>query len=403
MSLSAAEPSSRPRRRIGIDAACWSNDRGYGRFAREISRALVELAPEHEFLAVGDAATLADAPVVAANLLGVPVELGASPARAAAAAGYRTARDLLRLSRAVWRLRPDVFFFPSVYSYFPMPPGQRALVTVHDAIAERHPELIFPARRDRLFWDLKLRLALRQSPLVLTVSRHAAAEIERFRRVAPHRLRVALEAPAAAFRPPAPAEIAAARDRVGVPPRAPYFTYVGGLGPHKRVDVILRAHARLCDEPGRDVHLVLVGPHASDVFLSRVDELRSLAVELGAGIRLHWPGFLADDDLRGLYGGAVATLLPSESEGFGLPAVEAAACGTPVVATRESPLPELLAGGGLFVAPGCVDELVAAMRRLLDDDAGREALGRVARERAARLSWREGARAVLAALAEAAR
>ena len=85
-----------------------------------------------------------------------------------------------------------------------------------------------------------------------------------------------------------------------------------------------------------------------------------------------------------------------------MPAVEAAACGTPVIATTESPLPELLEGGGFFVEPGSLDALTGAMRRLLDDDGTRDAMGRQALLKARALSWAHGAELVHAALVEAA-
>ena len=119
--------------------------------------------------------------------------------------------------------------------------------------------------------------------------------------------------------------------------------------------------------------------------------------ECGTAEFVRWTGYLPDADLRHLLTGTRALLLPSENEGFGLPAVEAAACGAPVVATTASPLPQLLAGGGYFVAPGDVAGLVAGMRALLDDGE-RERRGRVALERATRLTWRASARATLAAL-----
>ena len=117
---------------------------------------------------------------------------------------------------------------------------------------------------------------------------------------------------------------------------------------------------------------------------------------------VHWTGFLPDSELRHLHTGAVALLLPSACEGFGLPAVEAAACGTPVVATTASPLPQLLEGGGLFVKPGDAPALEAAIRQLLTDDLGRARMARTALERARALSWRRGAEAAMAALHEAA-
>jgi glycosyltransferase involved in cell wall biosynthesis len=98
----------------------------------------------------------------------------------------------------------------------------------------------------------------------------------------------------------------------------------------------------------------------------------------------------------------VALVLLSAGEGFGLPAVEAAACRTPVIATTASPLPQLLEGGGLFVAPGEVAAATAAMRRLLHDEPLRQVMAGAARRRAAALSWECCARHTFAAIEEAA-
>ena len=99
---------------------------------------------------------------------------------------------------------------------------------------------------------------------------------------------------------------------------------------------------------------------------------------------MKWTGFVADEDLRHLHAGALALVLPSACEGFGLPAVEAAACGAPVIATTESPLPELLEGGGVFVAPGDEAALTAAMRLMLADEPARAGMAARALERAVR-------------------
>ena len=113
-------------------------------------------------------------------------------------------------------------------------------------------------------------------------------------------------------------------------------------------------------------------------------------------------GFVPDDELRHLLSGATALVLPSENEGFGLPAVEAAACGTPVIATTASPLPELLEGGGIFVAPRDDVSLIAAMRSLATNRELRCELGARAYDRASVLTWAKSARSALAAVYEAA-
>jgi glycosyltransferase involved in cell wall biosynthesis len=387
--------------RIGVDAACLANGRGYGRFTRELLAALVEAAREHQFVLYGDRASLRSAALDAPNVRVVHVAQHVSPAHAAAADGYRSPSDMLRLTRAVWRDRPDVFWSPSVYTYFPLPPGQPSLVTIHDTITERFPELTMPTRRARLFWNAKVRLALWQATLVLTVSDFAAAEIEEILGVPSDRLRVAGEAAARSFEPGTAEQAADASREAGVPAGAPWFTYVGGFTPHKNVDDIVRAHGVLVGEAlegGAPVpYLVLVGTTSADNFHGVGAGIHEAIAKCGTAEFVRWTGFMPDDALSRLLTGTRALILPSQNEGFGLPAVEAAACGAPVVATTASPLPQLLDGGGYFVAPGDHDALVAGMRALLDDDE-RDRRGRVARERASRLTWRASARATLAAL-----
>lgn len=365
-------------------------------------RALVAHAPEDEFLCIGDRASLDAFPLEAPNMRRLEVSLSASPTVAAAADGHRSLGDMFALTRAVRAARPDVFFSPSVYTYFPLPPGQRAVVTIHDAIVERFPELTLPSARARLFWKLKVGLAIRQARLILTVSDYAAGEIERMLRVPRRRLRVAVEAPAAIYEPSDPADIARARQAWPLGD-APYFVYVGGFNPHKRVDAVLRAHAEVTRDTGRQApHLLLVGRMSGDVFHGEGDRLRAIVREEGTEALVHWTGFVPDEELRHVHSGATAVVLASESEGFGLPAVEGAACGTPVIATRESPLPSLLARGGIFVAPGSVPEIAAAMRSLLDSPARRREMGAVAFTQAKALSWQAGAAAAYEALREAA-
>jgi glycosyltransferase involved in cell wall biosynthesis len=391
--------------RIGVDGSCWANSRGYGRYAREIFSVMVSEAPDEEFICFVDERAREAFPVSGPNVREVLVRQSTSPTKAAVSGDSRSPLDMLRFTRAVHREAPDVFFSPSVYTYFPLPLRQRAVVVIHDAIAERFPELTLPSRRARLFWRAKVALAVRQSRLVLTVSEYSGRQLREYLKIPADRLRVAVEAPAAVFSPqPDTSQIDAVAQKVGLPAGAKWFVYVGGFNPHKNVGAIVQAHARLVAECSENApHLLLIGSTHSDGFFDELNEIRRLIANEGTGHLVLWPGFVADEDLRSLHAGSLGLVLLSESEGFGLPAVEAAACGCPVIATTESPLPQLLHDGGYFVGPGDVEGTLEAMRSLTSDPSTRERLGNAAVVRARELSWSRAAETVLGTLREAAR
>lgn len=389
--------------RIGVDATCWANERGYGRYTRELVTALAPQASAHELICFLDERAAERFELRAANVRSRIVPQTVAPTVAASSGSRRSLGDMLRLGNAVRREKVDVFFSPSVYSYFPLPPRLPAVITVHDAIAERFPHLTLPTRFDRWAWAAKVRLALMQARLVLTVSEYAADEVSAYLGVPRARLRVTLEGVAEAYQPSeSQGQIREAAARVGLPPGARWLTYVGGFGPHKYVDVLVRAHARVAAaRKTAPPFLVLSGPGA-DGFHTDVAAVRRAVSECGTEHLVRWAGYCSDQELRHLHSGAVALMLVSASEGFGLPAVEAARCGTPVIATTESPLPQLLEGGGLFVKPGEVGPIADAIERLLSDENARSAMGARARQRAAALSWPRAARVALDALEEVA-
>jgi glycosyltransferase involved in cell wall biosynthesis len=210
---------------------------------------------------------------------------------------------------------------------------------------------------------------------------------------------VTLEGVSDVYRPSERAEdIAAAAARAGVPAGARWLMYVGGFGPHKHVDLLVRAHAQVARRPSQPpVALLLAGP-SEDGFHDDVAGIRRTVQECGTGDLVRWIGYVPDEELRHLHSGAVALLLVSASEGFGLPAVEAARCGTPVIATTESPLPDILTRGGVFVAPGSVLAITRAIDQLLADEPERRAMGARALAAASALSWTRSARVALDAL-----
>ncbi len=383
--------------RIGVDASCWSNRRGFGRFTRCLLHELapLALARGHRLVLVADRATLTD-PDLPPGVELVPVDLSVPATEAAAAGGSRSVRDMIRMTRAALGVHADVFFFPATYSYVPVP-RTPVVVTAHDAIAESLPDLVVPARLDRWRWAAKQRLALRRAALVLTVSEAAKNDVVTTLHVSSERVRVVAEAADPRFVSDgggthAPSCIAAVDGR-------PYLLYVGGFSPHKNIVNLVRAFDLVLDEHPLAV-LVLAGDTEGDPFLSSTADVRAAVSSMRHRNSVIVTGFVSDDDLVHLYQGAVATVLVSLGEGFGLPVAESLACGTPVVASDIPALRELAGEAGRYVDPGDEVQIAEGMAELLADPALRDRMAKVGIARAASLSWARAADTVLGLLEE---
>jgi glycosyltransferase involved in cell wall biosynthesis len=318
---------------------------------------------------------------------------------AASAEGRRSIADLWAMSRALARVPADCLFFPTVYSFVPVWTRRPVIVGIHDVIAERLPEHVFNSARTRRFWSAKVWMAARQATRVMTVSRHAAAGVMQQLRVPQSRIRIVSEAPAAAFRPDAGVDAARRALRAaGVPDGVRFFLYVGGIAPHKNLMALVDA----MDQLPADVHLVIVGDVESDSFRSSYSELAARTEKDGRG-RVQFTGRLQDEIVAGLMRLAQALVLPSFDEGFGLPAIEAAACGSVVIVTRNSAMPDVLGDAALYVDPRDGASIVGAMQRVLGDEALRTALGARAAARARDCSWEAAAGQMIAMFEELAR
>ena len=324
-----------------------------------------------------------------------------APTDAASASGHRRLSDVLRMTRAAQSCRCDAFFFPSTYTWFPVP-GTRTVVTVHDAIAESQPNAIFSHRRSRTLWTLKQRAALRSARQVLTVSEAARDDVERVLRVPPHRLTVINEAPDQRFHPTMPEDRAVALAKYALGEADPYLLYVGGISPHKNLEVLVEAFGMIAAHHPT-AKLVIAGDTADDPFLSSTGQILSAVATSPARERIVLTGFVPDADLVALYGGAVALVQPSRGEGFGLTAAEAAACGTPVVASAIPALEELLGDAALYADPRRPEQFAAALDKLLLDRIVRERLALLGSARAAQWSWAAAADTTIAVLEAVAR
>ena len=175
-----------------------------------------------------------------------------------------------------------------------------------------------------------------------------------------------------------------------------YLLHTGGHDVVKNLPRLLDAFASLVGQ-GRDLSLVIAGEHGPDT-----SAVIGRAAMLGLLERVSLPGYVSRQDLVALYRGAAALVYPSYTEGFGLPVLEAMACGTPVVAARAGALPEVGGDACLYADPADAGSIAAAVVRILDEPETAAALSRGGRARAARFTWSETARKTLAVYREAA-
>jgi glycosyltransferase involved in cell wall biosynthesis len=372
------EDSNRQPIRVGIEALAWNQKTGYGRYCRELISALLRIPSRYCFtlLMEADAIGPAGAEVIRFD-----------PPRASAP--VRTLPRLLSLTRTIARAGMDLWFFPSPLNFVPVIARATVIVAVHDTIPWRYPKSIFPSYAQRVAWNIKLRLAAQQSSRLITVSDHARKSVARHFRLSEDAITIVGEAPAAVFRPLADCgALAAISERLAVPPLARMIVYHGAFAPHKNLRALARVFLRLYREPRfSDVYLVMVGSQSGP---NRV-EFQALQTICHGLDRVKFPGALADHDLALALNRATLAVLPSLEEGFGLTGLEAVACGTPLIATRSSALPDVLGDAAVYFEPQDEDTLYAHLAALLADSSRRHALRERGLKRIASLSWESGA------------
>lgn len=259
----------------------------------------------------------------------------------------------------------------------------RAVVTVHDVIPLLFPQAAPRSRKARLF-PLYRRLMAeigRRADFIVSDSETSRRDcIARMRIPATREDRV-VAVPlgvSARFTPGASAPATAAEGRT--------VLYVGRADPYKNLPVLVEAFAALCKSGLSGTRLVIAGSRDP-----RYPEAAALAQRLGIADRVRWTGYVTDDALLALYRQAAALVLPSAYEGFGLPALEAMACGTPVICSRIGALEELARDAAVYATPGDARDLALRIREVLAEPAAAARLAAAGPRRAGQLTWRRTA------------
>jgi glycosyltransferase involved in cell wall biosynthesis len=293
----------------------------------------------------------------------------------------------LRLAWEVSCHPPDVLFIPA--HVMPLVCPLPAAVTVHDLGYLHYPEAHRPL--DRWYLDWTTRRHARLAARVIADSQATRADLIRYYGADPGRIAVVYPGRDEALgRVNDPAAIAAVKARYGV--SGAYLLYLGTLQPRKNLVRLVEAFARL-PSPASGYQLVLAGKRGW-----LYDDLFARVGSLGLSDRVLFPGYVADEDKAALISGATALVYPSLYEGFGLPVLEAMACGTPVLTSNVSSLPEVAGDAALLIDPLEVDAIAAGMAHLTADADLRRSLVAKGYAQVRKFSWATAARQVLQVL-----
>lgn len=284
-----------------------------------------------------------------------------------------------RIPRVLRRQRCSVYHSP--YYLMPYLNPCPAVVTIHDLIPILYPHY-FTAMQ-RMIFNVSVRLAARSARVVVADSEATAADLRRRLTLDPRKVRVVLAAADPSLTRSGAEAIEGVRLAHGL--GKPYVLYVGSNKPHKNLTRLVEAWSQVKERERAE--LVIAGP-----WDQAYDAPKAAAQRLGIDREIRWLGSIPQFELAALYSGCAVFAFPSEYEGFGLPVLEAMACGAPVVCSDCSSLPEVAADAAILVAPDQSAPWAEAIERLLGDAGLRADMARRSLLRARELTWAASAR-----------
>lgn len=307
------------------------------------------------------------------------IRLGYKPWRMAVWAG-----QMAHLSFKRWT--PNASLFHAMEHLLMPLRGVPSVMTVHDLIFKLFPE--HHKRLNYIFLNRAMPLFVKRADAIIAVSEASKRDLVEHYGTDPAKITVVYEAAASDFAAPSPADIQRVRAQYQLPEQ--FLLAVGTIEPRKNYGRLLEALAILRAKYP-DLKLVLVGSKGwlYEGFFQKIDDLKM-------GEQVIFPGYVPDVDLPAFYGAAEVAVMPSVYEGFGLPVLEALACGTPVASSHAASLPELGGDAVQYFDPLNVEEMAAVLDKILDDAALQAQMREVGLRQAALFSWDRAARETLA-------
>lgn len=276
--------------------------------------------------------------------------------------------------------RADLFHLPQNGFRIPTQCSCKLVVTIHDLIPYFLPEMVRPSFLKRFTTEMPV--IVERADRIITVSATSKQDIINIFKVNPEKIVAIPSAPTSAYRPLPKSETKNwLRKTYGI--KKPYILYIGGLNPRKNVAELIYAYAKIRRILPGSQTLVILGPEGK-----HLSKLRLLGEALNiTSEELIFPGFIDSSELPRFYNGADLFVYPSLYEGFGLPPIEAMACGTPVITSNVSSLPEVVGEAALTVNPYDTLGLAETILKVLSDEALRTELSQKGRQHSQKYNW----------------
>lgn len=362
--------------RIGLDGIPLTKPKtGVGHYTFELARALSLATPADDFQLVSP---LPFAPIGDSSEQGMPPNLQAVYTETSGVGKHWWTIGL----PSYIRRNPLALFHGTNYDV-PVLGGCPTVLTIHDLASHLHPETLQSrsVRRARY----RLPIMARRATMIVTPTQVVRLEVcERFR-IKPEKVVAVHHAPRSCFRPLSLEQASETTRRLGI--EDDFLLFVGTIEPRKNLLTLVRAFADVLKATSLRPQLVIAGQEG---WLT--DELFTYVKELDFGDRLRWTGYVSDEDLCALYSSCRAFIYPSIYEGFGLPPLEAMACGAPVISSSIPSITEVLGTAARLVVPTDVHELSESIIELWENADERQRLSKAGQTRAAEFSWARTAR-----------